>query len=156
MPLQTLEEEIQAIGAFLQLLLPDPGLAPTLEAELAETCAANFNVEPWPAMWELLQDHGYAWPMPWYTEPADVAYGLRVLWESYGLPALPFPDPADDGKTTAEHVVRDFAALAQTRQITLGHLYEDSDFVVLVLVHTAALEPAQQAAAAAEGTLDTF
>ena len=151
---QTLDEEIRAIGAFLEVLLPDPSLTPALEAELAQACAADFNVDPWPAMWELLQDHGYAWPLPWDTAPDDVAYGLRVLWESYGLPALPFPDP--DGSTTAEQVVRDFNALAQTQNMTLAQLYEDSDFAVLVFVRNTALERAQRAATAAEGALDTF
>ena len=153
MPLQTLEEEIQAIGVFLKLLLPDPSLAPTLEAELTEACAANFNVSPWPAMWELLQDHGYAWPMPWHTEPDDVVYGLRVLWESYGLLPLPTPDPP---ATDAEQVVRHFAALAQAHHHTLGKLYEDSDYAVLVFVRTDALVAAQHAARAADGQLDTF
>jgi hypothetical protein len=153
---QTLDEAIRAIGVFLEILLPDPSLAPALEAELAQACAADFNVDPWPAMWELLQDHGYAWSMLWDTAPDDVAYGLRVLWESYGLPALPFSDPASNGTTTAEQVVRDFNALAQTQNMTLAQLYEDSDFAVLVFVRTQTLELARRAATAAEGALGTF
>ncbi|RZK23328.1 MAG: hypothetical protein EOO56_05470 [Hymenobacter sp.] len=150
----TLEDELRELGVFLALFLPDPALAPTILAELTHRCTTDdgYNLAPWPTLWELLLDYGYAWALPWHTAPEEAAYGLRVLWESTGLPPATFPHlPATS--PTAEHLVRALGAQVRAQQVVLSALYEDSDYVVLAFTKAATWAAVQQAAAAADGEL---
>lgn len=151
----TFDAEIRELGAFLELFLLDPMLAPTIQAELAQRCADDQGLEPWPTLWELLMDYGYTWALPWHTDPEDTAYGLRVLWESSGLLPAAFPAPSATSPS-AEHLVRAFGAQvrAQPQQVVLSSLYEDSDYVVLAFTKATTFVAAQQAAASAEGELE--